>query len=187
MLDCNLTEELKWGWPCYTYKKANVLILNGFKAYCGIGFFKGALLSDSERILYDIGGNTQSSRQLRFTNVKEITAAVANIKAYIYEAIEVEKAGLKVVLKETSDFPVPKEFKEKMEQLPSLKVAFESLTPGRQRAYLLHFADAKQSSTRAARVEKYIPKIMNVKGINDCHCGLTKRKPNCDGSHKHQV
>lgn len=182
-LDCGLTEELKWGVPCYTYKNNNVVLIHGFKEYCALNFFKGALLKDTEGILIQQTENVQGGRQIRFTSLQEITALKATIKAYIYEAIEVEKAGLKIEYKKTEEFDMPEELQQKLDTDPKLKSAFEALTPGRQRGYLLHFAGAKQSKTREARIEKNIPKILDGKGLNDCTCGLSKRYPQCDGSH----
>ena len=184
VLDCQLNEEEKWGVPCYTYSKANIIIIHGFKEYCALNFFKGALLLDSEKILVQQTENSQASRQIRFTNLKEISEKAAILKAYIFEAIDVEKAGLKIDYKKVEDFNIPEELIQKWTEQPSLKIAFENLTPGRQKAYLLHFSDSKQSKTRLARIEKNIPRIMNGKGLNDCVCGLSKRMPNCDGSHK---
>lgn len=167
ILDCGLTEELKWGHPCYAYQNTNVVLIHGFKDYCAMLFFKGALLNDPNGILIQQTENVQSARQIRFTNVKEITKMERVLKAYVYEAIEVERAGLKVKLKKTSDYPVPEEFQAKLDKKPALKKAFEALTPGRQRAYLFYFSQAKQSKTRAARVEKYIPHILEGKGLDD--------------------
>jgi uncharacterized protein YdeI (YjbR/CyaY-like superfamily) len=167
VLDCGLTEELKWGCPCYMYNDTNVVLIHVFKEYCAILFFKGALLNDPDGILVQQTENVQAARQMRFTNVKEISKLEKTIKAYIYEAIEVEKAGLKVVLKQTKEFPMVEEFEVKLNKNKALKKAFESLTPGRQRAYLLHFSSAKQAKTREARVEKYIPQILAGKGIDD--------------------
>ncbi len=166
-LDCGLTEELKWGQPCYCLGKANIVLIHGFKEYCALLFFKGALLKDPEGMLIQQTENVQSARQLRFTSLKEVKQKANAIKAYIYEAIEVEKAGLKVPLKKTAAFEVPEEFTIALDQQPALQQAFEALTPGRQRAYLFHFSQAKQSKTRAARVEKYTPQIMKGKGLDD--------------------
>jgi uncharacterized protein YdeI (YjbR/CyaY-like superfamily) len=166
-LDCGLTEELKWGKPCYTLEKSNIAILQGFKEYCAIMFFKGALLHDPNGILVKPGKNTQAGRQIRFTNVREVADKEPTLKAYISEAIEVEEAGLEVDLKETAEFTVAEEFQNKLDAMPALKTAFEALTPGRQRAYLLYFSSAKQSKTRVSRVEKCIPKILDGKGLND--------------------
>lgn len=166
-LGCGLTEELKWGCPCYTYNGSNVVLIHGFKEYCAYLFFKGALLHDENGMLIQQTENVQSSRQIRFTNVSQITKSAKVLKAYIYEAIEVEKAGLKVALKKTKEYTVPEEFKKQLDKKASLKKAFEALTPGRQRAYLLHFSAPKQSKTREARVEKCIPQILAGKGLND--------------------
>jgi len=166
-LDCQLTEELKWGTPCYTHQKKNIVLIHDFKEYCAFLFFKGALLKDTDGILIQQSENVQAARQIRFTNLKEITAQKSILKAYIYEAIEIEKAGLKVELKKTSEFPVSDEFQKQLNENATLKKAFEALTPGRQRAYLLHFSQPKQSKTRESRVEKVIPQILDGKGLND--------------------
>jgi len=166
-LDCQLGEELKWGKPCYTYQNSNVVIIQGFKEYCALLFVKGALLKDDKGILIQMTENVQSARQIRFKNVQEVADLEPFIKAYILEAVEVEKAGLKVKLKETSEYKVPEEFQRKLDEMPDLKAAFAALTPGRQRAYLFHFGAPKQSKTREARVEKYIPYILKGKGLND--------------------
>jgi uncharacterized protein YdeI (YjbR/CyaY-like superfamily) len=166
-LDCGLTEELKWGKPCYTFQKSNVVIIQGFIEYCALMFFKGALLKDEMGILVAMTENTQAARQIRFTKVQEIVEMEPILKAYINEAIEVEKAGLQVDFKETSEFEIPEEFQIKLDENPALKTAFEALTPGRQRAYLLYFSGAKQSKTRASRVEKHVPKILAGKGLQD--------------------
>lgn len=167
ILECHLTEELKWGCPCYTFKGSNIVLIHAFKDYCALLFFKGALLKDTHGILIRQTENVQSARQIRFTHMEEITGQEAILKAYIYEACEVEEAGLKVALKKTADFPVPEEFQEQLKKMPQLKTAFASLTPGRQRAYLFHFAQPKQSKTRASRVEKCIPQILDGKGLED--------------------
>jgi len=166
-LDCGLTEELKWGSPCYTYRESNIVLIHVFKEYCAFLFFKGALLSDTHKILIQQSENVQAARQVRFTNVEQIAEQRAILRAYIYEAVEVEKAGLKVNLKKTEDFTVAQEFQHKLDTIAALKTAFEALTPGRQKAYLLHFSQPKQSSTREARVEKWMPQILNGKGLND--------------------
>jgi uncharacterized protein YdeI (YjbR/CyaY-like superfamily) len=166
-LDCGLTEELKWGVPCYTYQNSNVVLIHAFKEYCALLFFKGALLNDAEGILIRQTENVQAARQVRFTNAKEIAGMERVLKAYIYEAIEVEKAGLKVPLKKTKEFAVPEEFQSKLDKLPALKKAFNALTPGRQRAYLLYFSAPKQSKTRVSRVEKCLPQILDGKGLDD--------------------
>ena len=167
VLDCGLTEELKWGQPCYTLKTKNIVLIHGFKDYCALLFFKGALLKDPHGILIQQTENVQATRQIRFTDVREIADVERIVKTYVYEAIEVEKAGLKVSMKKTSDFTVPEEFQAKLDGNPALKKAFDALTPGRQRAYLFYFSQAKQSKTRVARVEKYIPKILTGKGLED--------------------
>jgi Uncharacterized protein conserved in bacteria len=167
ILDCGLTEELKWGSPCYTHQGRNIVLIHVFKEYCAILFFKGALLSDAHGLLIQQSENVQAARQLRFTNLQQITSRQAIIKAYVHEAIEIEKAGLQVKMKKTSDFKVPEEFQEKLDTMPALKKAFESLTPGRQRGYLFYFSQAKQSKTREARVEKYIKQILAGKGLDD--------------------
>jgi uncharacterized protein YdeI (YjbR/CyaY-like superfamily) len=166
-LGCGLTEELKWGSPCYTFNKANIILIHSFKAYCALLFFKGALLKDTKGMLIQQSENVQAARQARFTDVREIIKREPVIKAIIYEAIEVEKAGLKVELKKTAAYNVPVEFKQKLDKNRKLKVAFEKLTPGRQRGYLLHFSAPKQASTREARVEKCMPQILAGKGLLD--------------------
>lgn len=166
-LECGLTEELRWGCPCYTVDKKNVVLIHGFKDYCALLFFKGALLKDPKGILVQQTKNVQSSRQVRFTGVQEIARLRRVLKAYVTEAIAVEQAGLTVPKKATADFDVPDEFAEKLKTMPALKKAFRALTPGRQRAYLLHFASAKQSATRQARVERHVPRIMAGKGLDD--------------------
>lgn len=167
ILDCGLTETLKWGKPCYAVEDGNVVLIHGFKAYCALLFFKGALLEDPEGILIAQSENTQSARQIRFTSVQQIAGMEDVLKSYIRAAIEAEKAGLKVSLKKTEDFNIPEEFSRKLDTLPALKKAFTALTPGRQRAYLLHFSAPRQSSTRASRVEKCMPRILEGKGLND--------------------
>jgi len=166
-LDCGLNEELKWGCPCYTLKKDNIVLIHVFKEYCALLFFKGALLNDADGILVQQTENVQSARQMRFTGLMEIVDKEVTIKAYIHEAIEVEKAGLKVEMKKTTEFAMAEEFKYKLDHIPALKTAFEALTPGRQRGYLLYFAAAKQAKTREARIEKYIPQILDGKGLED--------------------
>lgn len=167
VLACDLTEELKWGCPCYTFEKGNIVLLHVFKEYCAILFFKGALLKDKKGILIQQTENVQAARQIRFTQVRQITTLEKTLKAYIYEAIEVEEAGLKVPLKKATAFTIPEEFQIKLNKSTALKTAFYNLTPGRQRGYLLYFAAAKLSSTRQARVEKYIPQILKGKGVDD--------------------
>ncbi|GAB3931513.1 YdeI/OmpD-associated family protein [Larkinella terrae] len=167
VLSCHLTEELKWGVPCYTFEKKNVVLIHGFKEYCALLFHKGALLKDSNGILIQQTENVQSARQIRFTNVDEIRHLETVLEAYIYEAVEVEEAGLKVELKKTPEFAMPDEFRDKLDEIPALKTAFATLTPGRQRAYLLHFSQAKQAKTRASRIEKWMPAILDGKGLED--------------------
>lgn len=167
VLDCGLEEELKWGCPCYTSEKNNVVLIHVFKEYCALLFFKGALLKDNKNILIQQTANVQAARQMRFTSAKEITKLEKTIKAYVKEAIRVEKSGLKVELKKTSEFTMPDEFKLQLEKNAALKKAFYALTPGRQRGYLLYFSSAKQEKTREARIEKYTPQILNGKGLDD--------------------
>jgi uncharacterized protein YdeI (YjbR/CyaY-like superfamily) len=167
VLDCELTEELKWGCPCYMDGKSNIVLIHVFKEYCALLFFKGALLKDPNGILIQQTENVQAARQMRFTNVKEIVTLERSIKSYIYEAIEAERAGLKVTLKKTKEFAMPAEFKKKLDKSAALKKAFTALTPGRQRGYLLFFSGAKQAATRESRIEKSIPDIMKGKGLND--------------------
>lgn len=167
ILNCGLTEELKWGHPCYTFQNNNIVLIHGFKEYCALLFHKGALLKDTEGILVQQTENVQSARQIRFTSLQEIIDKEVILKTYIYEAIEVEKAGLKVELKQTEDYTIPHEFQEVLDNNTEVKTAFEALTPGRQRGYLLYFSGAKQVKTRIARVEKYTPKILEGKGLND--------------------
>ena len=167
ILDCQLTEEVKWGKPCYAFQKNNIVIIQPFNEYCALLFFKGVLLNDAKGILITQTENTQSARQIRFTSFQEIVEMEPILKAYIYEAIEVEKAGLKVNFKEKTELIFPEEFQKKLDEIPALKTAFDALTPGRQRAYVLYFSGAKQSKTREARIEKYIRQILNGKGLND--------------------
>ena len=167
ILDCGLTEELKWGCPCYTFGKSNIVLIHGFKEYSALLFFKGALLNDPNGILIQQTENVQAARQVRFTSAREISKMEKTLKAYIYEAIEVDKAGLKVKLKKTTEFKIPEEFQKKLDKNAALKKAFASLTPGRQRAYIFYFSQAKQPKTREARVEKYMKQILNGKGLDD--------------------
>ncbi len=167
ILDCGLTEEVKWGVPCYTFEKSNIVLIHGFKEYCALLFFKGALLKDPKGILIQQTKNVQAARQIRFTNVRQIVKMKPILKAYIHEAIEVEKAGLKVKFKKTSEFKIPDEFQNKLDEIPALKTAFDALTPGRQRAYIFYFSQPKQSKTRGSRVEKRVPQILNGEGLND--------------------
>jgi len=167
VLDCGLTEELKWGVPCYTFQESNIVLIHAFKEYCALLFFKGALLKDVKGILIQQTKNVQAARQMRFTSAREIVKMKPAVKAYIKEAIAVEKAGLKVELKKTTEFTMPEEFKDKLDENQALKTAFYALTPGRQRGYLLYFSAPKQSKTRAARVEKSWKQILNGKGLDD--------------------
>jgi len=176
VLDCGLTEELKWGVPCYSlpagssgreFQKANIVLIHVFKEYCALLFFKGALLNDTNDILIQQTKNVQSARQVRFTAIREIVKLKPILKAYIHKAIEVEKSGLKVALKKTTAYKIAEEFQQKLDEITALKTAFYALTPGRQRGYLLYFAAAKQSKTRELRVEKCMPQILNGKGLND--------------------
>jgi uncharacterized protein YdeI (YjbR/CyaY-like superfamily) len=167
ILDTGLEEELKWGCPCYTFENRNIVLIHGFKEYCALLLFKGALLNDANGILIQQTENVQSARQIRFTNLKGIVKLERTIKSYVYEAIEVERAGLKVKLKKTKDYPIPEEFQKKLNKGAALKKAFDALTPGRQRAYLFYFNQAKQSKTREARVEKYLKHILSGKGLED--------------------
>lgn len=167
ILDCGLVEELKWGQPCYTFEDRNIVLIHGFKEYCAILFIKGALLRDTKGILIQQTENVQAGRQIRFTDVREIVELEPVLKAYIYEAIEVEKAGLKVKHRKTSDFKIPEEFQNKLDKNPALKTACNALTPGRQRAYILYFSAPKQAKTRESRIEKYTRQILDGKGLND--------------------
>jgi uncharacterized protein YdeI (YjbR/CyaY-like superfamily) len=167
VLECGLTEELKWGVPCYRLQKSNIVLIHVFKEYCALLFFKGALLNDANGILVQQTKNVQSARQIRFTNSREIVKMKAILKAYIYEAIEVERAGLKVNLKKTSEFTIPEEFQKKLDEIPPLKAAFDRLTPGRQRGYLFYFSQPKQSKTRESRVEKCKRQILSGKGLDE--------------------
>jgi len=167
ILACGLTEELKWGCPCYQFEGRNIVLIHGFKEYCAVLFFKGALLADADGILIQQTPNVQSARQVRFTTVQEVVKRERILKAYIYEAIEVERAGLKVKLKKTAEFKIPEEFQTRLNKNSALKKAFYALTPGRQRAYIFYFSQAKQSQTREARVEKYVKQILKGKGLED--------------------
>ncbi len=167
VLDCGFTEELKWGCPCYTIQKNNIVLIHGFKEYCALLFMQGALLKDMKGLLVQQTKNVHAARQLRFSNIQDILKNKATIKAYLKEAIKVDKAGLKVELKKTSEFDVPIEFKIVLKEMPELKKAFKALTPGRQRGYLLYFSSARQSKTREARIEKYVEHILNGKGLDD--------------------
>jgi uncharacterized protein YdeI (YjbR/CyaY-like superfamily) len=167
LLDCQLTEELKWGVPCYTFQKNNIVLIHGFKEYCALLFIKGALLNDAQGILIQQTENVQAGRQIRFTHAREIVEMESILKAYTYEAIEVEKAGLEVKFTKNTEFIIPEEIQNKFDKIPSLKTAFDALTPGRQRAYILYISAPKQSKTRESRVEKCMQQILNGKGLND--------------------
>ncbi|NEW09363.1 hypothetical protein GK047_25805 [Paenibacillus sp. SYP-B3998] len=167
VLDCELTEEFKWMHPCYTFQNKNIVLIHGFKEYCALLFHKGALLQDANGILIQQTENVQAARQIRFTDVQEIVEMETIVKAYIYEAIEVEKVGLEVNFKKNTEFNIPEEFQNKFDEMPALKTAFEALTPGRQRAYILYFSEPKQSKTRESRVEKCMQQILGGKGLND--------------------
>jgi uncharacterized protein YdeI (YjbR/CyaY-like superfamily) len=167
VLDSGLSEELKWGCPCYTFHKGNIVLIHGFKDYCALLFFKGALLQDTHEILIQQTENVQAGRQIRFTNIREIVEMEPILKSYVYEAIEVEKAGLEVSFKKHADYTIPEELQHKFEEIPALKKAFEALTPGRQRGYILHFSSPKQSKTRESRVEKCVQQILDGKGLDD--------------------
>lgn len=184
MLECGLTETYKWMHPCYTYNGNNVLLLHEFKDYCAILFHKGALLEDSQKILKQQTENTQAARQLRFTSILEIKPLIPMIKQYVFEAIEIEKAGLKVKMKSLADYHTPDELTEKFNTDPEFELAFTALTPGRQKGYLLHFSKPKHAKTRMSRIENCEKRIYMGKGLTDCICGHSKRMPNCDGSHK---
>jgi uncharacterized protein YdeI (YjbR/CyaY-like superfamily) len=185
LLDCKLEEAIKWGQPCYSINNKNVVIIAPFKTHCDLGFFNGVSLKDEKRVLVRAGVNTQSSRQMRFVNVQEITKLKSIIKSYVKEAIENEKQGIKSSTTEKVEPIIVKELEVIFKKNASLKKAFAALTPGRQRAYLIHFSGAKQPATRIARIEKNIDAILAGRGINDCTCGLSKRIPYCDGSHKY--
>ena len=167
ILDCQLTEELKWGVPCYTFQKSNIVLIHGFKDYCAILFIKGSLLQDPQGILIQQTENVQAGRQVRFTSIHEIVELEPVLKAYVFEAVEVEKAGLEVSFKKHTEYTIPEELQQKFDEIPALKTAFEALTPGRQRGYMLHFSSPKQSKTRESRVEKYMQHILNGKGLDD--------------------
>lgn len=167
VLGCGLTEELKWGQPCYTFEKKNIVLIHGFKEYCALLFFKGALLKDPKGILVQQTKNVQAARQIRFTNAREIVRLKTILKGYVHEAVEVEKAGLKVKFKKTSEFNIPEEFQKHLDKTPALKRAFAALTPGRQRAYIFYFSQPKQSKTRESRVEKCVRQILKGKGLHD--------------------
>lgn len=182
-LDSGLTEEVKWGVPCYTLNGKNILIIHGFKEYCAMNFFKGALLKDNEKILIQQTSNSEATRQIRITNIDELKAIETIVSAYVFEAIEVEKAGLSIPYTKATDLAYPDELNEVFKGKPALKEAFLNLTPGRQKGLILFFTGAKQSATRYSRIEKSEKRILMGKGIDDCICGKSKRMPRCDGSH----
>ena len=184
VLDCQLIEDFKWKVPCYSYRQKNVLILAPFKSYCAINFFKGSFLADEHKLLIKPGENTQAGRMVRFTNIKDIIEKETILRAYIYDAIEVEKAGLKIAVNPKKELHFPTELVEMFTENIAFKNAFLTLTLGKQRAYNIYFSAAQQSKTRADRILKYLPRILEGKGFNDCICGLSKKMPICDGSHK---
>ncbi len=183
VLGCGLAEEWKWRAPCYTHQDSNVSMIGALKESCVLSFFKGALLKDPAGILLKPGENTQAARVIRFTSVREITKLKSVLEAYLQEAMAVEEAGLKVALSKNAELDLPAELRTKFADNPALEAAFNALTPGRQRAYVIYFTAPKQSSTRTTRIEKYTPRILSGKGFNDCVCGLSKKLPGCDGSH----
>mgnify|MGYP003665356408 CR=1 FL=1 len=185
VLECGLTEELKWRQPCYNFNGSNILIISAFKDHCVLSFLKGVLLKDTEGLLVSPGENSQSVMFAKFTSLKQIKDAASTLKAYIFEAIEVERAGIKIEKTKSTSLEFPEELLNKFKENKDFKKAFESLTTGRQRGYNMFFTAAKQSKTREDRIEKYRERIMNGKGINDCVCGHSKKMPNCDGSHKY--
>ena len=185
LLDCNLTEVIKWGKPCYTYNDKNIVIIQNFKQHCDMGFFNGASLTDLKQLLVKAGEHTQSGRQLRFDNLEDIKKKRALIKAYVKEAIENEKKGIKITVEDNPAIEQVVELTTIFKKNKAFEKAFNKLTPGRQRAYNMFFAAAKQSETRISRIEKFIPRILDGKGMTDCTCGLSKRMPTCDGSHKY--
>lgn len=184
LLDCQLEECLKWGKPCYSYQNKNIVIIQSFKEHCNLGFFNGASLKDPNKLLLKAGEHSQGGRQLRFKDSKDIINSKAVIRSYIKQSIELNESNVKLKPTERVDEIIVTELQDVLKKTPAFKKAFESLTPGRQRGYLIYFSGAKQSETRAARIKNYTTKIMCGKGLNDCTCGLSKRMPNCDGSHK---
>ena len=185
LLECNLTEVIKWGKPCYTSNDKNIVIIQDFKNHCDLGFFNGASLTDLKQLLVKAGEHTQSGRQLRFDDLEDIKKKKALIKAYVKEAIENEKKGIKITVEDIPAIEPVNELNIIFKKNKPFEKAFNKLTPGRQRAYHMFFAAAKQSETRISRIEKFIPRILDGKGMNDCTCGLSKRMPTCDGSHKY--
>lgn len=184
VLGCQLTEMIKWGVPCYVFQESNVVLLGAFKAFCSISFFKGSLMKDPNGILLKPGENSQSARMIKFTHLDQIRELEPVIKTYILEAIEIEKTGLKPIVDKSMELAFPEELLQILDQDAAFKAAFSALTPGRQRGYNLFFTAAKQPATRILRIEKYRQQILDGKGINDCTCGLSKKMPSCDGSHK---
>jgi uncharacterized protein YdeI (YjbR/CyaY-like superfamily) len=184
VLDCGLTEEWKWRAPCYTHQGANVVLIGALREGCALSFMKGALLKDAEGILVKPGENTRAARLIRFTNVQEIIERQSILTFYIHEAIELENAGVKVDFEKDRKLDLPPELQDKFDESPTLQTAFEALTPGRKRGYLLYFSGAKRATARASRIEKHVERILNGKGIHDCVCGQSRKMPNCDGSHK---
>ncbi len=185
LLECNLTEVIKWGKPCYTLNDKNIVIIQDFKNHCDLGFFNGASLTDLKQLLVKAGEHTQSGRQLRFDDLEDIKKKRALIKAYVKEAIENEKKGIKITVEDIPAIEQIVELTTIFKKNKAFEKAFNKLTPGRQRAYNMFFAAAKQSETRISRIEKFIPRILDGKGMTDCTCGLSKRMPTCDGSHKY--
>lgn len=185
LLDCGLAEEFKWRTPCYSYQGANILLIGSFKEYCTLSFFKGTLLQDANCFLSKPGENSQAVRFFKFSTLQQIHELQPIIKNYIYEAIELEKAGLKVQFKSNLELELVEELQIVLDKNLALKTAFEALTPGRQRGYNLYFSGSKLSKTRESRIKKYIPRILDGKGFHDCVCGLSKKMPSCDGSHKY--
>ena len=184
LLKSPLTEELKWRSPCYTFQNKNVVILGCFKDFCSLSFFKGALLKDPDQVLTRPGKNSRAARLIRFTSLQEINDLEPVVQSYILEAIELERAGRKVDLQQEAELELPHELQDQFKNNPALKKAFTALTPGRQRAYIIYFSTAKQSQTRVSRIEKLTPQILDGKGLHDCTCGLSRKLPRCDGSHK---
>ena len=184
VLECGLVEELKWKHPCYTFNKKNIVIVHAFKDYFGLSFLKGSLLTDENKILTQPTENMQAGRIIKFNSLAQLEELESVIKSYIFEAVELEKAGAKVIYKKTTEDNFVAELKSKLASDQMFKAAFEKLTPGRQRAYNLYFSAAKQAKTRETRIIQYTPRILKGIGLNDCTCGLSKRMPNCDGSHK---
>jgi uncharacterized protein YdeI (YjbR/CyaY-like superfamily) len=185
VLETGIIEELKWKQPCYTMDGTNLLMVSSFKDFAFVSFLNGSLLADTEKVLVKPGENSQFSRLMRFKNIEEVRKLKSTLLAYVYETIETHKVGIKPVADKSKELEFPEELLQKFEIDPAFKTAFEALTPGRQRAYHIYFTGAKSSKARASRIESYTERIMNGKGFNDCICGLSKRMPNCDGSHKY--